>query len=86
MLNGRDDQKAVFEFYIDESGNVRIPMLREAEASDDIEEELLVIVQDALMKWKFRPPKKNGKPVVVRVAQPIFFRTQNAIFANTLGE
>ena len=83
MLKGEIVQKAVFEFYIDESGNVRIPTLRENESTETIEESLLVITQDALMQWKFQAPTRNGKPVVVRVAQPITFTNRTAITANT---
>ena len=83
MLKGEKAQRAVFEFFIDESGSVRIPTLRENESTEKIEENLLVIAQDALMKWKFQVPTKNGKPVVVRVAQPITFTNSTVVTAKT---
>lgn len=72
LLEERNLVNAVFEFYIDEEGKVRIPTLREAD--EEIDERLLVIAQEALLNWRFDPPKRNGKPVVARAAQPFRFK------------
>ncbi|MDQ8184495.1 hypothetical protein [Pelagicoccus sp. SDUM812002] len=72
MLEERDIVNAVFEFYIDSTGNVRIPTLREAD--DRIDERLLVIAQEALLQWKFEPPLSHRRPVVARAAQPFRFK------------
>jgi len=74
LLKGETNQQAVFELFIDENGNVRMPTLRDNERSERIDEQLLVIAQDALLQWKFEPPRRRGKPVVVSVAQPIHFK------------
>ncbi len=71
MLEEREIVNAVFEFYIDKEGNVRIPTLREAD--DRIDERLLIIAQEALLQWKFNPPVRNGRPVVAKAAQPFRF-------------
>ncbi len=71
MLEERETVNAVFEFFIDKEGNVRIPTLREAD--DRIDERLLIIAQEALLQWKFNPPMHNGKPVVAKAAQPFRF-------------
>lgn len=71
LLEERDIVNAVFEFFIDTEGNVRIPTLREAD--DKVDERLLVIAQNALLQWKFQPPMHKGKPVVAKAAQPFRF-------------
>jgi len=63
--------EAVFEFYIDEKGYVRIPSLKRVEGYAD--EVALNAAQQALLQWKFKPPTVNGKPVTVKVAQPFIF-------------
>lgn len=72
LLEERELVSALFEFYIDTDGNVRIPTLREAD--DEVDERLLIIAQDALSQWRFEPPLKNGKPVVAKAAQPFLFK------------
>ncbi len=74
-LLGDEVYRAVFEFYIDRNGNVHIPVLRNKEL--DIDERILVIAQDALWKWQFSPPTVKGRPVVVKVAQPLVFQKEN---------
>lgn len=75
LLEDRELVSAVFEFYIDTEGRVRIPTLREAD--DKVDERLLIIAQNALSMWRFEPPLKGGKPVVAKLAQPFrFTRTQ----------
>ncbi len=72
MLEEREIVNAVFEFYIDTEGNVRIPTLREAD--DQVDERLLIIAQEALLQWKFDPPMRKNKSVVARAAQPFRFK------------
>lgn len=72
MLEEREVVNAVFEFYIDTEGHVRIPTLREAD--DQVDERLLIIAQEALLQWKFDPPMRKNKPVVARAAQPFRFK------------
>lgn len=71
LLEDRDLINAVFEFYIDIEGNVRMPTLRAAD--DRVDERLLVIAQESLVKWKFNPPTVDRRPVVAKVAQPFRF-------------
>lgn len=77
LLEDREIVNAVFQFYIDEQGDVRIPTLREAD--DKVDERLLLIAQEALMQWKFEPPRRNGKAVVARVAQPFRFKKKDLV-------
>lgn len=72
LLENRHLATAVFEFYIDIQGRVRMPTLREAD--DGVDERLLLIAQDKLLQWRFEPPTVRGKPVVARAAQPFRFR------------
>lgn len=72
MLEERETVNAVFEFYIDTDGNVRLPTLREAD--DQVDERLLIIAQNALLQWKFDPPTHKNKAVVARAAQPFRFK------------
>ncbi|MCH6258514.1 energy transducer TonB [Puniceicoccaceae bacterium K14] len=69
---GNKLEKAVFEFYIDQKGEVHLPILR----SRDIEmnDEALIIAQEAIRKWKFIPPTVKGNTVVTKVAQQLYFR------------
>ncbi|MBK1876389.1 energy transducer TonB [Pelagicoccus mobilis] len=75
LLEDRDLVTAVFEFYIDTEGRVRIPTLREAD--DKVDERLLIIAQNAISQWRFEPPQRKGKAVVAKAAQPFHFRPVN---------
>ncbi|MDQ8204539.1 hypothetical protein [Pelagicoccus sp. SDUM812003] len=77
LLEEREQVNAIFDFFIDTEGRVRIPTLREAD--DKVDERLLVIAQDALIKWRFNTPTVDGKPVVSRVAQPFRFKNKNGV-------
>ncbi len=72
LLEDRNLVTAVFEFYIDEEGRVRIPTLRNAD--DKVDERLLVIAQESLLRWRFAPPTVDGRKVVAKVAQPFRFK------------
>ncbi|MBD5779300.1 energy transducer TonB [Pelagicoccus sp. NFK12] len=76
MLEERNVVNAVFQFYIDTEGNVRIPTLREAD--DLVDERLLLIAQEALLQWKFEPPMRDNRPVVARAAQPFRFKKKDS--------
>jgi len=70
-LKGYDRQEVVFEFYIDTDGMVHIPLLKSTETK--LDERILLASQNALWKWRFFPPTSNGRPVVVKVSQPLVF-------------
>lgn len=58
----------VVTFIIDTKGRVREPQL--VSATDPA---MGKSVLDAVVKWKFDPPLKNGKPVQARYRQPVPF-------------
>ncbi|MBI5381857.1 MAG: energy transducer TonB [Opitutae bacterium] len=56
------------EFYIDETGALRLPaVLQSAHPA------LANLAMSALMQWKFEPPTRKGKPVLVRAKQVFNF-------------
>lgn len=55
---------AVVEFYIDESGAVRIPC-----AISATHPELGASAVAAVAQWRFQPPTRRGEPVLVRAEQ-----------------
>lgn len=59
---------AVVEFYIDESGTVRMPAVVSADFN-----ELGIFAIAAIESWKFEPPTSNNKPVLARVRQSFDF-------------
>lgn len=61
--------RMVFEFYIDQAGNVRLPVLIESEGHMLFAES----VARTLSTWRFEPPTVNGHPVAVRVRQEFKF-------------
>lgn len=60
--------RAVIEFYIDESGSVRVPAVTDADYW-----ELGVLAMSAVRQWRFVPPTSHGRPVLIRVRQVIHF-------------
>lgn len=56
--------KVTIEFYIDESGAVRMPAVS---ANDNAQ--LTALALAALRQWRFEPPTRNGHPVLVRASQ-----------------
>lgn len=56
------------EFYIDETGAVRLPAIVASDHDD-----LSALTVDALRHWKFAPPTRNGHPVLVKVQQRFDF-------------
>lgn len=77
LLEAREQVNAVFEFYIDDQGKVRMPTLREAD--NQVDERLLIIAQEALLQWRFEPPTVNGRPVVTKAAQPFSFIKKDGV-------
>lgn len=53
---------------IDEKGNVTDPVVEKASNQAFVQPAL-----DALRKWKFKPAKKDGSPVALKVSIPIQF-------------
>jgi TonB family protein len=60
--------KVTIDFYIDETGTVRMPAVS---IKDDSELTALAVV--ALRQWKFEPPTRNGRPVLVKATQVFNF-------------
>jgi TonB family protein len=58
------------EFYIDEQGRVRMPAV-DREAADDT---LAAAAVAAVEKWRFEPPVRKGRPVLVFAEQPFNFK------------
>jgi TonB family protein len=56
--------KVTVDFYITEAGMVRLPAVSPYDNS-----ELTALAIDALRQWKFEPPTRNGKPVLVKATQ-----------------
>lgn len=60
--------KVTVDFYITEAGTVRLPSVSPYDDS-----ELTALAIDALRQWKFEPPTRNGKPVLVKASQVFSF-------------
>lgn len=58
-------------FYIDEKGNVRMPAV-----PADAHPYLSSVAIEALKGWKFEPPTRRGRPVLVAAAQEFSFGGQ----------
>lgn len=64
-----DEGRVVVEFYVDESGHVRAPTVREATAPEFAAEAL-----NALQQWQYETPRKNGQPAVMSERWAFSFR------------
>ena len=60
--------KVTVEFFIDETGAVRLPAVS---AKDDTM--LIALAIDALNQWKFAPPTSRGRGVLVKASQEFDF-------------
>jgi TonB family protein len=60
--------KVTVDFYIDETGAVRLPAVS---VKDDVQ--LTALALTALRQWKFEPPTRNGRPVLVKASQVFNF-------------
>lgn len=58
------------EFYIDEEGRVRMPAVDRASADDAF----AAAAVSAVEQWRFEPPLRKGKPVLVYAQQEFTFR------------
>lgn len=65
--------EALIEFLIDEEGRARLP--RVVSATDDAFGYAAV---QSVAQWRFEPPTRGGKPVVVRAQIPIAFGGSNS--------
>ena len=65
---GKTKGTAVIEFYIDEQGNTALPRVHKADHPG-----FGYAAVQAIAQWKFEPPIKDGKPVVVKVRVPVKF-------------
>ena len=72
LVEKYDGSKAVFTFYVDEEGQVRIPSLHSTDGN--VELGMLLAAQDALVQWRFSPPTKNQRPARVKLAQEFVFK------------
>jgi hypothetical protein len=52
--------RIILSFYVDEHGNARLPNV-----DSSAPPELIIVVVEAVMKWKFAPPRVNGRPALV---------------------
>lgn len=58
----------VVDFYVDESGNIRMPVVMET-----TDQNYAQAAVDALSQWRFSTPLRHGKPVAVRLQQKFVF-------------
>lgn len=61
--------RVTVEFYIDEEGRVRMPAV-DRESADDYYAAASVV---AVEQWRFKPPLRKGRPVLVRAQQVFTF-------------
>jgi len=66
--------RAVVDFYIDETGRVRM-----AAALSWTHEILSVAAVEAVKNWRFSPPTRQARPVLVHVRQTFEFRKERVI-------
>lgn len=66
--------KVVVDFYIDETGKVRMPAVAE-----EAFKELGTLALDAVRGWTFAPPLCRGKPTAVRVRQEFRFKEGKSV-------
>ena len=62
--------RVVITFYIDETGTVRMPA-----GSVDDDSRLISLAIAALRQWRFEPPTRSGRPVLVAAEQTFNFGT-----------
>jgi TonB family protein len=62
------DGEALIEFYIDQAGDAQLPRIVSATAP-----EFGYAAAQAVATWRFAPPKKAGKSVIVRAQQLVTF-------------
>ncbi|MBD5779299.1 energy transducer TonB [Pelagicoccus sp. NFK12] len=72
LIEKYDGSRAVFTFYVDEAGQVRIPVLSQTDGDPDVL--MLLAAQDAIAQWRFEPPTQNRKPVKIQLSQTFVFK------------
>ncbi len=60
--------RVVVDYYIDEEGRPRMPVILSSDDSAFAEAAV-----DALLEWRYLPPTRRGSPVIVRVQQAFEF-------------
>jgi TonB family protein len=65
--------RVVVQYYIDESGRVRMPMVDQAD--NDV---LASLTLQAVEQWQFAPPSSHGRPVLVRANRSCSRQTRPA--------
>ncbi len=60
------NSKVVFEFVVNESGNVE-----NIKADTQSDPELVRVLSEAIVQWKFVPAIRDGKPLAVKVSLPV---------------
>ena len=62
----------VIDFYIDMDGKPRMPVVLRA-----THEVYAIAAIDALIQWRFKPPLRQGRPMIVRATQQFTFAERN---------
>jgi TonB family protein len=73
MARERRAGSTTVEFFIDETGAVRMPSVVNTDHSD-----FAVSAVIAVKDWKFEPPTRNGRPVLLRAQQTFTFTPEKA--------
>jgi hypothetical protein len=66
LLDQHRGRTVKFEFFIDEKGKVRMPIVKESDAGNQV----TAILLESLLKWEFEPPMKNGRRVATKAVIP----------------
>lgn len=61
--------RAVFQFFIDRDGRVRMPVLTELEGDIRLAESAVIAIE----QWRFEPPMVKGRPVIAHARQEFRF-------------
>jgi TonB family protein len=78
----RSGQSTVLlDFYIDAEGRTRMPVVLRA-----THELYAAAAVEALMQWRFSPPLREGRPVLVRATQVFSFTDQSPELRETIRE
>lgn len=62
------EARVVLDFFVDEEGRPRMPVVRETD-----HDALIMPAIEALSHWRFEVPTRRGTPVIVRAVQPFRF-------------
>lgn len=65
-------RSVLVDFYVDEKGQPRMPVV-----INSSHENFSLAAVDALSRWRFTAPTRDGKPVAVRVRQEFIFPTRS---------